>query len=62
MLSGEATDTDFIVFGLIKPELQPTTYNTRGEHDNHFTTETISLFKDNILENWGILNNNMFLL
>jgi hypothetical protein len=31
MLSGEATNTNFIVFGLTRPSLEPTIYRTRGE-------------------------------
>ena len=33
MLNGEATNTNFIVFGL--------TYRTRGEHANHYTTDAV---------------------
>ena len=32
MLSGEATNTIFIVFGLTRPGLEPTIYGTRGDH------------------------------
>jgi hypothetical protein len=32
VLSREATNTNFIVFGLIQPGLEPTIYHTRGEH------------------------------
>ena len=35
VLSGEATNTNFIVFGLTRPGLEPTIYRTRGEHANH---------------------------
>jgi hypothetical protein len=31
MLSGEATNTNFIFFGLIQPGLEPTIFRTRGE-------------------------------
>jgi hypothetical protein len=41
MLSGEATNTNFIVFGLTQPGLEPTIYHTRGEHANHYTTDAI---------------------
>jgi hypothetical protein len=30
--------TNFIVFGLTQVGLEPTTYNTRGGHTNHYTT------------------------
>ena len=35
MFSGEATHTNFIVFGLTRPGLEPTIYRSRGEHVNH---------------------------
>jgi hypothetical protein len=35
MLSGEARHTNFLVFGLIQPGLEPTIYHTRGEHITH---------------------------
>jgi hypothetical protein len=38
MRSGEATNTNFIVFGLTRSELEPTIYNTGGKHANHYTT------------------------
>jgi len=31
VLSGEATNTNFIVFGLTRPGLEPTIYRIRGE-------------------------------
>jgi hypothetical protein len=43
VLSGEATNTNFIVFGLTQPGLEPTTYSTRGEHANHYTTNAVIL-------------------
>jgi len=36
MLSGEATNTNFIVFGLTRP-----IYHTRGEQTNHYTTAAV---------------------
>ena len=41
MLSREATNTNFIVFGLIQPGLEPTIYHTRGEHADHYTTDAV---------------------
>ena len=41
MLSGEATNTNFIVFGLTRPGLEPTIYRTRGEHTNHYATDAV---------------------
>ena len=34
MLSGEATTTNFIIFGLQRPGLKLTIYRTRGDHVN----------------------------
>jgi hypothetical protein len=41
-----ATNTNFIVFGLTRPGLEPTIYRNRGEQANHYTTEAVqrSLF------------------
>ena len=39
MLSGEATNTNFIVFGLTRWRWKPRIYSTRGEHSNHYTTD-----------------------
>ena len=39
MLSGEATNTNFIVFGLTRTGLEATIYRTRGEHANNCTTD-----------------------
>ena len=39
MLSREATNTNFIVFGLTRPGLVPTIYHIRDEHANHYTTD-----------------------
>ena len=41
VLSGEATNTNFIVFGLTQPGLEPTIYRTRGEHANHYATDVV---------------------
>ena len=35
VLSGEATNTNFIVFGWTRSELKPTIYHTRGKHTDH---------------------------
>jgi hypothetical protein len=43
MLSGEATNTNFIVFGLTQPGLEPTIYHTRGEHARHYATDVVSI-------------------
>jgi len=41
MISGEATDTNFIVFGLSRLWLKPMIYHTQGEYANHYTTDAI---------------------
>jgi hypothetical protein len=41
MLSREAKNTNFIVFGLIQPGCKPTIYCIRGEHANHYTTDAV---------------------
>ena len=41
MLSGEATNTNFLVFGLTRLGLEPTIYRTRGKHANHYTTDVV---------------------
>ena len=40
VLSGEATNT--IVFDLTRSGLESTIYHTRGEHVNHYTTDTVT--------------------
>jgi hypothetical protein len=39
VLSGEATNTNFLVFRLTRPVLESTIYRTRGEHANHYATD-----------------------
>ena len=41
MLNGEATNTNFIVFGFTLPGLEPTIYRTRGEHANHYASDAV---------------------
>jgi len=43
VLSGEATNTDLIVFSLTPSWLKPTIYHTRDEHTNHYTTDAVLL-------------------
>jgi hypothetical protein len=42
MLSGEATNTNFIVFGLTRSGLKPTSYHTWVEHVNHYATDAVT--------------------
>jgi hypothetical protein len=37
MLSGEAANIDFVIFGLTWPWLEPTIYRTQGEHTDNLT-------------------------
>jgi hypothetical protein len=41
MLSGEATNTNLIVFGLTRSVLELTIYRIRGEHANHYATDAV---------------------
>ena len=43
MLSGEPTNTNFIVFGLTRPEFEPTIYRTQGEHPKHYATDAVQI-------------------
>ena len=43
MLSGEATNTNFIIFGLTRSGLELTIYRTQGEHANHYTTDAVTM-------------------
>ena len=52
VLYGEATNTNFIVFGLSRSRLEPTIYRTRCEHANKNTTDAI-----NFLRKSGTKNN-----
>jgi hypothetical protein len=38
----EATNTNFIVFGLTRSGLKPTIYRTQGENANHYTTDAVT--------------------
>jgi hypothetical protein len=41
MLSGEETNTKFIVLGLTQSGLEPMIYCTRGKHANHYSTDVV---------------------
>jgi hypothetical protein len=44
VLSGEATNTNVIVFGLTRPGLEPTNLpHSREEHVNHYTTDAVNI-------------------
>jgi hypothetical protein len=44
VLGGKATNTNFIVFGLTGPWLEPMIYRTQGEDANHYTTDAVQSF------------------
>jgi hypothetical protein len=46
MLSGEATNTNFIVFGLIRSGLEPMTNRTLGKYANNYTTDTVLFLEE----------------
>ena len=50
MLGREATNINFIVFGLTQPGFEHMVYYTWGEHINHSTTDTVSFTRSNILD------------
>jgi hypothetical protein len=41
VLSGEATNTNFIIFGLTRSGLVYPIYRTQGEQANHYTTDEV---------------------
>ena len=46
----DATITNLSVFGLTRSGLEPTIYRTRGEHTNHYTTDTIYSIYDSMTD------------
>jgi hypothetical protein len=55
VLSREATNTNFIVFGSTQPGLEPTIYRTRGGYVDHYATDAFFLHlskKPTIAYNW----------
>jgi hypothetical protein len=48
MLSGEATNTNFIVFDWTRSELELTIYRTRGEHANYYAIDAVTETGDDI--------------
>ena len=46
MLSGEVTNTNFIVFGLTRSGFEPTIYCTRDKHANHYTTDAVNYYQE----------------
>jgi len=56
VFTGEATNTNFIVFGLTRSGLEPMIYGTRAEHANYitppmrFTNVTTASYLNSLLE------------
>ena len=48
VLSGEVTNTNFIVFGLTRSGLEPTIYRTRGDHAIYHTDDAVHCLNINI--------------
>jgi hypothetical protein len=46
VLSGEAINTNFLVFGLTQPELEPMIYPTWVKHANYYITDEIYDMKE----------------
>jgi hypothetical protein len=53
VLSGEAANINFIVFGLTHPGIEPTIYLTQSEYVNHYTTHAIQNYV--FLDAWEML-------
>jgi hypothetical protein len=58
VLSGEATNTNFIVFGLTRSWLEPTIYHIRDEYASQYTTDAFHYLGD-VSKVWNtVLNEN----
>jgi hypothetical protein len=51
VLSGEATNTNFIVFGLTRSWLEPTIYHIRDEYASQYTTDAFHYLGDVLSQN-----------
>jgi hypothetical protein len=49
VLSGEATNSNFTVFILIRSGVKPTIYYTRDEHAKHYTTDAVGRLRSLVL-------------
>jgi hypothetical protein len=56
VFSGEATNTNFIVFGLQLPGLESTIYHTQGEHANHHATDAVSNVYVELINMFKLIN------
>ena len=61
MLSGEATNTNFIVFDLTQPGLEPMIYHIQGEHAYYYTTDTVTKQHTACVSIWFSFNNRTLL-
>ena len=57
MLSGEETYTNFIVFDLTRPGLEPTIYRTRGKHAINVVHQQETCIRHDIVEKTTIVHN-----
>ena len=48
MHGGEATNTNFIVFGLTRSGIEPTIYRTGRVNANHYTTDEVKKYRVNL--------------
>ena len=52
----------FIIFGLTRPGLEPSTYGTRGQHANHYTNLAVRKGKRKIHNNIWLYSSQLILL
>jgi hypothetical protein len=55
MLSGKATNTNLIVFGLTRPGLEHTIYRTRGKDANHYAIDELKYSTNVVIGKLGKL-------
>jgi hypothetical protein len=56
MFIGEATNTNFIVFGLTQSGLELTIYHTRWEHANHYITDAVLRNRNSYIDSLMVFN------
>jgi hypothetical protein len=61
VLCGEAINTNFLVIGLTRPELEHTIYRTQGEHANHYTTDAVQFYSTKLFIVLKLLLDNIYL-
>ena len=60
MLSGEATHSNFIVFGWTRSVLEPTIYHTRDKHADYYTSNTVILIWVRVAQSLILLRTILF--